>query len=235
MFSAQVLLHVLHSFIPKECVAETDLLKPLLDKKGSGLDKIMEKVEMTDAEWQRELGKRRQFSEKELRKISPDAILDYAMEIDDSQESQQQLERHYRTRPVDAGEILVAPVSVTYTVSDKQQSEVHDDAASGDEDDDNDGVGNSSKKKMAMFWIVILRTRKCYNFNEHIQCMINELDKEDKSRLVNAASREYEARKPLLPRVLSFCVCVCVTQRACPPGAGRDEHDARSLFVSVQE
>lgn len=187
--SAQVLLHVLHSFIPKECVAETDLLKPLLDKKGSGLDKIMEKVEMTDAEWQRELGKRRQFSEKELCKISPDAILDYAMEIDGSEESQQ---RHYRTRPVDAGEILVAPVSVTYTVSEKQQrSEENDDA-----DDADDDPSNPSKKKMAVFWIVILRTRKCYNFNEHVQCMINELDKEDKSRLVNAASREYEASAP---------------------------------------
>lgn len=64
-----VLLHVIHSYIPEECVLETDLLKPSFDKSG-GLDKIMEKVHITDADWQREQAKRRQFAEVQLKDIS---------------------------------------------------------------------------------------------------------------------------------------------------------------------
>lgn len=81
-------------------------------------------------------------------------------------------------RPVDVAEILIAPVPVTYTVMDTPDSDPE-----------------TAKEKMAMFWVVMLRTRKCYSFNQHLQCMINELDKEDKTRLQKAANREYEVQQ----------------------------------------
>ena len=64
-----VLLHVIHSYIPEECVLETDILKPTFDKTG-GLDKIMEKVELSESEWERQQAKKREFSDVELSKIS---------------------------------------------------------------------------------------------------------------------------------------------------------------------
>jgi hypothetical protein len=94
-------------------------------------------------------------------------------------------QRHFRTRPVDVGEILVAPVPVTYTVKDHPQAE-------------------EEKQKMAMIWMVVLRTRKCYSFNHHIQSMIDDLDKEDKSRLQKAAGKDYEEVMNMMREVFLF-------------------------------
>jgi hypothetical protein len=44
-----VLLHVIHSFIPEECVLETEYLKPTFDKQG-GLEKLQKKVQLTEEE-----------------------------------------------------------------------------------------------------------------------------------------------------------------------------------------
>lgn len=114
-----------------------------------------------------------------------ETVLDYSLEGDQGPDEQQQRPRpsscRYRMRPVDVAEILVAPVPVTYTAGE------YEDDASGER-------AGGGKEKMAMFWVVMLRTRKCYSFSQHLQCMINELDKEDKSRLQKAANREYEVR-----------------------------------------
>jgi hypothetical protein len=42
-----VLLHVVHLFIPEECIIETEFLKPTFDKQG-GLEKLRKKVQMTE-------------------------------------------------------------------------------------------------------------------------------------------------------------------------------------------
>jgi hypothetical protein len=48
-----VLLHVIHSFIPEECILETEYLKPTFDKQG-GLEKLQRRVELTEEEARRE-------------------------------------------------------------------------------------------------------------------------------------------------------------------------------------
>lgn len=55
-----VLLHVIHSYIPEECLLETDLLKPSFDKQGC-LVKLMEKIPIPDDKWEAEQNKRRRM------------------------------------------------------------------------------------------------------------------------------------------------------------------------------
>jgi hypothetical protein len=63
------------------------------------------------------------------------------------------------------------------------------------EDDD-------EEDKMLCFWLVILKTRKCYNFNEHLRWMVNELDKEDRMHSKKIANREYEGIMSMLREVV---------------------------------
>ncbi len=56
-----VLLHIIHSFIPEECILETDLLKPTFDKSG-GLEKLLELVPLSKEEWQQELSRQARCS-----------------------------------------------------------------------------------------------------------------------------------------------------------------------------
>lgn len=140
--------------------------------------------------------------------MGSNAILDYSLEAGEQEEEEEEDDRHpqqhyYRTRPVDVAEILVSPVPVTYVVSSKRRMTKHDGG------DDNDEVQQQQaeeeeEEKMAMFWVVMLRTRKCYSFNQHLQCMINELDREDKSRLQKAANREYEDVMNMMREVFLF-------------------------------
>lgn len=63
-----VLLHVIHSYIPEECLLETDLLKPTFDK-SSCLDKLMEKIPISDAKWAAEQISRRRMAGMTLKDI----------------------------------------------------------------------------------------------------------------------------------------------------------------------
>ena len=56
-----VLLHVIHSFIPEECILETDLLKPFFDKAG-GLEKLMEYIPITEDEWKQAKNQKKQIA-----------------------------------------------------------------------------------------------------------------------------------------------------------------------------
>jgi hypothetical protein len=51
------------------CVLETEMLKPVLDKTGAGVDKIMERVELDEEDWRGMQNKRRDMAEKPLSQI----------------------------------------------------------------------------------------------------------------------------------------------------------------------
>ena len=212
-----VLLHVIHSFIPEECILETDLLKPTFtdSAKGgdSGLEKLLELIPLSEDEWKQEKQKRLQTSRMRVCDIPPDVIIDASKQAEDDDDDdddnlpnpsaaaaeedneeggaaramQRHNKIHYKTRPIDVAEILVAPVSVTYSVPQQQQQQ-----PSAAVSLDHPPATVVEKEKMAVFWVVMLRTRKCYNFAQHLQCMINDLDREDRSRIQKLANREYE-------------------------------------------
>jgi hypothetical protein len=127
--------------------------------------------------------------------------------------------KHYRTRPIDVAEILVSPVSVTYSVphvvgenskdddpldrmmerpGNKQQQQQQGSPSGGA------GGVNEKKEKMAVFWVVALKTRKCYNFNKHLETMINDLDKEEKSRVQKLAAKEFVEVMNMMREVFLF-------------------------------
>lgn len=147
--------------------------------------------------------------------------------------------QHFKTRPIDVAEILVAPVSVTYSVpcavtnsddplhlmknlslasslSQQQKQPSSSSAAAGAgagaaaaADNRGEEVGDSvevvvQKEKMAVFWVVILKTRKCYNFNKHLEIMINDLDKEEKSRVQKLAAKEFVDVMNMMREVFLF-------------------------------
>lgn len=63
-----VLLHVIHSFIPEECILETDVLKPSFDKAG-GLEKLLETLPISEEEWQHIKNRKRQIARMPLSDI----------------------------------------------------------------------------------------------------------------------------------------------------------------------
>ena len=69
-----VLLHVIHSFIPEECILETDVLKPVFDK-SNGLEKLMESVPISEDEWQHLRNRKRQIARMQLRDIPRKLLL----------------------------------------------------------------------------------------------------------------------------------------------------------------
>jgi hypothetical protein len=185
-----------------------------------GLDKLHEIIHLSDDEWKHEKHRRKQISRMRLCDIPMDAVIDSSkeMDVDSSDEEENSTaaamsrRSHFKTRPVDVAEILVAPVSVSYSVpsyaSSNNDQQALNNACQGD------AVSSCStstaaivqKDKMAVFWVVMLKTRKCYNFNNHLQLMINDLDKEDKNRLQKMATREYEDVMSLMREVFLFQV-----------------------------
>ena len=147
-----VLLHVIHSFIPEECILETEFLKPTFNKQG-GLEKLVEQIPMAEEEWQSRVESFQSVVDLPIY----DVPMDFTFSIQDAAEN----EKKMHTRPVDVAEILLVPVRVTYTTESLKEGET----------------------KMVCFWQVILKTRKCYNFNLHLKWLINDLDSEDKSHL----------------------------------------------------
>jgi hypothetical protein len=63
-----VLLHVIHSFIPEDCILETDTLKPFFDKAG-GLEKLVEWIEMSEEEWMYMQNRKKQIARMPLSDI----------------------------------------------------------------------------------------------------------------------------------------------------------------------
>ena len=112
-----------------------------------------------------------------------------------------------KIRPIDVAEILVAPVSVTYTVPCSVVVPSPDDPLSLSTSASGEGGGATliqQKEKMAVFWVVILKTRKCYNFNKHLEIMVNDLDKEEKSRVQKLAAKEFVDVMNMMREVFLF-------------------------------
>ena len=194
-----VLLHIIHSFVPEECILETEFLKPTFNSKQGGLDKLVELTPIRPDEWMQ--------SENQQREASALPICDLPLDIGFNSsclpetsgfgaEGDSCIHRalmdgktHFKKKPVDVAEILVAPVCVTYTsVAPGGDSEMAED--------------DGEEEKMLCFWLVILKTRKCYNFNEHLRWMVNELDKEDRMHSKKIANREYEGIMSMLREVV---------------------------------
>ena len=136
--------------------------------------------------------------------------------------------QRYKTRPIDVAEILVAPVSATYSVPCVVGSENDDPLlfsvpkkasslsslssqqpppSAGNDDNQQQQQQQPKvvhKEKMAVFWVVVLKTRKCYNFNKHLESMINDLDKEEKSRVQKLAAKEFVDVMNMMREVFLF-------------------------------
>ncbi len=161
-----VLLHVIHSFIPEECILETEYLKPTFNKQG-GLEKLVEHIPLSNDEWMQAAQEQERLSKLPVCDVPMDICFDSSLCEEPSAQSQSKT--RCKKFPVDVAEILVAPVCVTFSARHSNDVE-----------------------KMTCFWLVILKTRKCYNFNEHLRWMINELDREDRNHVKKMANREYE-------------------------------------------
>jgi hypothetical protein len=132
----------------------------------------------------------------------------------------------FKLKIVDVAEILVAPVCVTY-VTDKKSaqssskrgrkkkdlgnwgaqegSEDNDDEDDEDSDDDCEDLDSSTDgEKVAAFWMVILKTRKCYNFPMHVNWLINTVDKDDKNNMKRSVTKEYEEVMDMLREVILY-------------------------------
>jgi hypothetical protein len=135
-----VLLHVIHSFIPEECILETEYLKPIFDKQG-GLEKLQKRVELTEEEARKEEELRQKLSSLPISEMPFDvpfvaSTSAGSADLDDDMASGEEaagrsrhasssvleglqgslmLKRHYKMEIVDVAEILLAPVFITYT------------------------------------------------------------------------------------------------------------------------
>ncbi len=195
-----VLLHIIHSFVPEDCILETEFLKPTFNSKQGGLDKLVEQIPMSPDERQQCHNLQSQVASLPICDMPVDVCFNSSSltgndDGDDSEISNilASSQTSFRRKPVDVAEILVVPVCVTYTASPIKSKK-----AAGDNDDDDD----DAEEKTLCFWLVILKTRKCYNFNEHLRWMVNELDKEDRVHSKRSINREYESIMSMLREVV---------------------------------
>lgn len=182
-----VLLHIIHSFIPEECILETEYLKPTFNAQG-GLEKLVEHIPLSDAAWiqaaqQQDMHAKMPVCDVPMdfcfnASLSSDAQAGSSSGADGGRVGGRRKVNNFKKCPVDVAEILVAPVCLRYTSRQNQP------------------------EKMTCFWLVILKTRKCYNFNEHVRWMINELDKENRNHVKKLANKEYEDVMDMLREVV---------------------------------
>lgn len=84
--------------------------------------------------------------------------------------------------------------------------------APGDDEDDEDGEGSEdgdggqhgSGEKITGFWMVMLKTRKCYNFCAHLHWLVNLVDKKDKNNIKRLGTREYDDVMSMLRDVIMY-------------------------------
>jgi hypothetical protein len=166
-----VLLHVIHSFIPEECILETEYLKASFDKQG-GLEKLQKRVELTEEEARMEEERRQKLSSLPISEMPFDVPFVASTapneEVEGGLESSLMLKRQFRMEIVHVAEILLAPVFISHTTPDGHKT--------SDSDSDNNMRG--SDKKVSAFMLTMLKTRKCYNFLAHLQWLVNSVDKE---------------------------------------------------------
>lgn len=121
---------------------------------------------------------------------------------------------------VDVADILVVPVCVTHTTAPVQLSgggaaaghkrkKVGGSGSSsgfcGDDDsNDDDDDDESEREKITGFWMVMLKTRKCYNFAAHLHWLVSSVDKKDRTNMKKLVMREYEDVMCMLREIIMY-------------------------------
>jgi hypothetical protein len=254
-----VLLHVVHSFIPEECIIETEFLKPTFDKQG-GLEKLRKKVPMTEEDARQAEIIRRNISSVPVSDMPFDTAFvlggsgsaeDGVGEFDSMLESVQNslmLKQQFSMSIVDVGEIVVAPVCISYVTPRNDHASragvgnSSSGATTGDEDEDEE-----EEEKVAAFWLVMLKTRKCYSLSAHLNWLIANVDKEVglfPSKMIYHTHTHTHTHAPMVDYDdgdgMRVCVCVCVCagqvqhEEECHEGVrGRHEHAPRDCHVPI--
>ena len=221
-----VLLHVIFSYIPEECILETEYLKPTFDKSsfssshgggggGAGLEKLQKKVPMTEEEVRRARELQAKLSSMQLCDMpfneafvatTDDKDDDHftrmsAQDYDDEASAFQRIQRsmlagrRHTLQIVDVADILVVPVCITHAVAgaaaegeeeeeaeweearQKKKRKKRPDAGADALDDEDDDDDDDEREKITGFWMVMLKTRKCYNFAVHLHWLVSAVDK----------------------------------------------------------
>jgi hypothetical protein len=94
-----MLLHVLNSFIPEECVVETEIMKPKIDPKTGGLDYLEMKVPMTDEQARNIEASRKKLASMALNEMpfdQPFILSNAASSLDDDESERRSDEAFFR-------------------------------------------------------------------------------------------------------------------------------------------
>jgi hypothetical protein len=201
-----VFLHIIHSFVPEECILETELLKPTFDKQG-GLEKLYKKVPMTEEEARQAECARQKISGMAISEMPFDQAFvlggdgdgasssaaaaadaggtasSFGMDGESIMQRVHQslmLKEQFHMQIVDVAEILLIPVCVSYVTPDRSrggggngnEQRADEDGSCGE---DHEELGD---EKVSAFWMVVLKTRKCYNFSAHLHWLVANVDKE---------------------------------------------------------
>jgi hypothetical protein len=81
------------------------------------------------------------------------------------------VQEQFHMQIVDVAEILVVPVCVSHVTPRKGGGSEMDTGEFGD-------YGDAEDEKVSAFWLVMLKTRKCYNFSAHLHWLVGNVDKE---------------------------------------------------------
>ena len=237
------LLTVIHSFIPRECILETEHLKPVFQ--NDGLHTLYRKVVLTEEELEQERHNRENSKGQLLCDMPFDVLFSLAegdsdgsgrddgrvsddenmmMDTEDDVANHQSKGsvteglmsaferarkdlamagpnmspiRRARKEPTMAGpdkkkwhvtdvaDILLAPICVSYMDGDAVCEE---EEITHQQQQQQQGDG----KKTASYWAVIFKTRACYNFVGHLQWLVNQVDREDKTNMKKSVNRDFE-------------------------------------------
>lgn len=219
-----VLLHIIFSYVPEECIVETEYLKPTFDRSipngGGGLEKLQKKVPMSMEDLANAQEVRQKLSSMPLCDMPFNTAF---VAPGGSTESGEDL---FTLQIVDVADILVVPVCITHSTAsakqrtdggsgtkrrkvhpqqnhrglreksglgpsktahdvfgcgtdmeDEDDDENNEENADGGVDDEEDSADEGSREKITGFWMVMLKTRKCYNFQAHLHWLVNSVDK----------------------------------------------------------
>ena len=213
-----MMMHVIRSFIPETCVLETKRLKPIFDK-NNGVEKIVYKKELSNQEARSEGACTLTDS---LNRPICDIPVNFTVHADDANGGgglvSNDIERTmgmggpaFKRQIVDPATIFLTPVCVTHVANSSGDvnaamklddggggSESGGGCAGGEDEEDEEDV------KKEIYWVVYLRTLKCYNFPKHLEWFINSVDKVDMSNMKKAVNKEYEDVMSTIREVLMF-------------------------------
>jgi hypothetical protein len=108
-----VLLHVLNSFIPQECILQTEYLKPFLHS-HCGLEKLIQEVELPEhmARQAREL--RDKLAKMPISQMPMNAPFVVGSNSDDSEDTGASFKPEFERRLCNPGDLLIVPVTIKH-------------------------------------------------------------------------------------------------------------------------